>query len=84
MALPPHQTKTDAVDETAPATSEDPQEETPMEQETTEGEANSEPNSKDRSEIKENQDTADHTKMPEHPGRDSDSEGEDVGEEQEQ
>lgn len=84
MALPPHQTKTDTVHETTPASSEDPQEETPMEQETPEGEANSEPNSEDRSEMKETQDTADHAKMPKHPGRDSDSEGEDSGREQEQ
>lgn len=84
LAPPPHQTKTDAVAETKPASSGDPQEETPMEQETPEGEANSEPNAEDTSEMKENQDTADHAKMPQHPGRDSDSDGEDSGGEQEQ
>lgn len=54
----------------------DPQEETPMEQETPE--ANLEPKSGNG-----NQDTVAPTKMPEHPGRDSDSDGEDSGEEQE-
>lgn len=84
MALPPQQTKADAAAEKAPASSGEPQEETPMEQDNPEGEANSEPKSEDTSNKGENQDAADHAKMPEHPGRDSDSEGEDSGEEQEQ
>lgn len=70
--------------EKVPASSGDPQEETPMEQETPEGEASSEPNSEGTHEKEENQDTVGHAKMPEHPGRDSDSDGEDSGEEQEQ
>lgn len=82
LALPPQQTKADAVVEKAPASSAEPQEETPMEQDNPEGEASSEPNSEDTSKKGENQDTADHAKMPEHPGRDSDSDGEDSGEEQ--
>uniref|UniRef100_A0A4W6EGY1 RNA helicase aquarius n=1 Tax=Lates calcarifer TaxID=8187 RepID=A0A4W6EGY1_LATCA len=81
LALPPQQTKTDAVVEKVPVSSGDPQEETPMEQENPEGEASSEPNTEDTSEKEENQDTAGHDKMPEHPGRDSDSDGEDSGEE---
>lgn len=59
--------------EKAPASSGEPQEENHME-----------PNSEDISERKEHQDRAEHAKMPEHPGRDSDSDGEDSGEEQEQ
>lgn len=82
MALPPQQTKTDTVAEKASANSEEPQEETPMEQETPEGEASTEPTSEDTSEEKESPDKAEHAKMPEHPGRDSDSE--DSGGEQEQ
>uniref|UniRef100_A0A8C9Z3V0 RNA helicase aquarius n=1 Tax=Sander lucioperca TaxID=283035 RepID=A0A8C9Z3V0_SANLU len=73
-----------AVVEEAPVSSGEPQEETPMEQDTPEGEATSEPNSEDTSEKEENQDTVGHAKMPEHPGRDSDSDGEDSGEEQKQ
>lgn len=84
LALPPQQAKTDALAEKAPASSGEPQEETPMEQETPEAEAKPEPNSEDTSEKKENEDTADHAKMPEHPGRDSDSDGEDSGGEKEQ
>ncbi|XP_045899068.1 RNA helicase aquarius-like isoform X1 [Micropterus dolomieu] len=84
LALPPQQTKTDTVVEKVPASSGEAQEETPMEQENPEGEASLEPNSEDTSEKKENQDTVDHAKMPEHPGRDSDSDGEDSGKEQEQ
>lgn len=82
--MPPQQTKTVAVVEEAPVSSGEPQEETPMEQDTPEGEATSEPNSEDTSEKEENQDTVGHAKMPEHPGRDSDSDGEDSGEEQKQ
>lgn len=52
-----------------------------MEQETPQGEPNSEPSVENTSEMKVDQDTADHAKMPEHPGRDSDSDGEDSGEE---
>uniref|UniRef100_A0A8D0D224 RNA helicase aquarius n=1 Tax=Sander lucioperca TaxID=283035 RepID=A0A8D0D224_SANLU len=84
LAMPPQQTKTVAVVEEAPVSSGEPQEETPMEQDTPEGEATSEPNSEDTSEKEENQDTVGHAKMPEHPGRDSDSDGEDSGEEQKQ
>ncbi|KAF0044147.1 hypothetical protein F2P81_003305 [Scophthalmus maximus] len=84
MALPPQQTKKDTVVEEAPASSGEPQEETPMEQETPEGEASSEPNSEDTSEKEENPDAVGHAKMPEHPGRDSDSDGENSGEEKEQ
>uniref|UniRef100_A0A665WP71 RNA helicase aquarius n=1 Tax=Echeneis naucrates TaxID=173247 RepID=A0A665WP71_ECHNA len=81
---PPQQTKTDAVVESEPVVSEDPQEETSMEQENTEGEESSEPSSKDTSAKEENQDKVGHAKMPEHPGRDSDSDGEDSGDDQEQ
>lgn len=77
MAPPPQQTEADAVVEKVPASSE---EETPMEQENPEGAPNPEPNSADPSESQEKQDTEEHSKMPEHPGRDSDSEGEDSGE----
>lgn len=84
MALPPQQSKTDKVAEKAPANSEEPQEETPMEQETPEGEASAEPTSEDTGEEKGSPDEAEHAKMPEHPGRDSDSDGEDSGGEQEQ
>lgn len=69
--------------EKVPASSVEPQEETPMEQENPEGEANSEPKSGETREKDGNQDTVAHAKMPEHPGRDSDSDGEDSGEEQE-
>lgn len=55
-----------------------------MEQETPEGEANSEPKSEDTSDKEEQKETEGHAKMPEHPGRDSDSEEEDSGEEQKQ
>lgn len=82
--MPPQQTKTDAVAEKAPASSGESQAETPMEQETPEAEASSEPNSEENSEKMENQDTSGRAKMPEHPGRDSDSDGEDSGDEQEQ
>ncbi|KAF3845008.1 hypothetical protein F7725_008171 [Dissostichus mawsoni] len=45
LALPPQQTKPDAVDEEASVSAEEkPEEETPMEQETPEGETNPEPN----------------------------------------
>uniref|UniRef100_A0A667YP42 RNA helicase aquarius n=1 Tax=Myripristis murdjan TaxID=586833 RepID=A0A667YP42_9TELE len=56
----------------------EPQEETPMEQESPEGEANMEPNSEHTTEREGNQETEDHAKMPEHPGRDSDSDDEDT------
>lgn len=82
LAEPPQQTKTDAVVEEQPARTEDLQEETPMEQENPEGEISSVPSTEDTSEKEENQDTVGHAKMPEHPGRDSDSDGEDSGEEQ--
>lgn len=54
-----------------------------MEQENPEGESSPKPNSEDTSEKEETKDdTVGHAKMPEHPGRDSDSDGEDSGEEQ--
>lgn len=84
MALPPQQSKTDKVAEKAPPNTEELQEETPMEQETPEGEASAEPTSEDTGEEKGSPDEAEHAKMPEHPGRDSDSDGEDSGGEQEQ
>lgn len=55
-----------------------------MEQETPGGEASSVPDSAAAGEKEESSDTVDHSKMPEHPGRDSDSEGENDGDEQEQ
>lgn len=56
-----------------------------MEQETAEGTASTETSSEDTSEEKEGKEDADgHAKMPEHPGRDSDSDGEESAEEQEQ
>lgn len=64
-----------------PASSEDRQEETPMEQEPPKGEQSSEDTSEKN---KTEEDAAEHTKMPEHPGRDSDSDGEDSAAEQEQ
>uniref|UniRef100_A0A8C9Z483 RNA helicase aquarius n=1 Tax=Sander lucioperca TaxID=283035 RepID=A0A8C9Z483_SANLU len=48
------------LDEFTPVSSGEPQEETPMEQDTPEGEATSEPNSEDTSEKEENQDTIIH------------------------
>lgn len=84
LAPPPQQTKKEDVLEKEPASSGKQQEETPMEQENPEGETSSVPNLEDTSEKEEIDDTVDHSKMPEHPGRDSDSEGEDSGEEQEQ
>lgn len=84
LALPPQQTKTDAVVENVPARSGELQEETPMEQDNPDGGANSEPNSGDTRESEGKQDTVGHEKMPEHPGRDSDSEGENSGGEKEQ
>lgn len=79
LAPPPHQAKSDASAETTPAGSEKPQEETPMEQEPSE----EEPKSESSSEVKgKEEDIAESTKMPEHPGKDSDSEG--SGAEQEQ
>lgn len=74
LALPPHQTKTDAAAKSVPAGSEEPREETPMEQDAPEGGAKSEPSAADTGEMKESEDAAEHAKMPEHPGRDSDSE----------
>lgn len=84
LALPPQQTKTDDVLEKEPASSGEQQEQSDMEQENPEGEAGSVPNSEDTSEKEESGNAVDHSKMPEHPGRDSDSEGEDSGEDQEQ
>ncbi|XP_041668870.1 RNA helicase aquarius [Cheilinus undulatus] len=81
LALPPQQAKKDVALEKAPSSSGDVQEETPMEQEAQEGSKNSEPMSEDSKEEPESQDTEEHAKMPEHPGRDSDSDGEDSGEE---
>lgn len=52
-----------------------------MEQEPPKGERSSEDSSEKN---KNEEDAADHTKMPEHPGRDSDSDGEDSAAEQEQ
>uniref|UniRef100_A0A673CNS9 RNA helicase aquarius n=1 Tax=Sphaeramia orbicularis TaxID=375764 RepID=A0A673CNS9_9TELE len=79
LALPPQQTKTDAEEQQTPARSEEQQDQTPMEQETP-GEVDSKPKSEDTADL----DPAGHAKMPEHPGRDSDSDGEDSGGEQEQ
>lgn len=82
LALPPQQTEAaDATAEKAPDSSEEPEKETPMEQENPEGETSSEPKTENTSES-ESRDPVDHTKMPEHPGRDSDSDEEDNGEEQ--
>uniref|UniRef100_A0A7N6C173 RNA helicase aquarius n=1 Tax=Anabas testudineus TaxID=64144 RepID=A0A7N6C173_ANATE len=83
LALPPQQTKKEGVVEKEPAGSGEEQEQTPMEQENPEGEASSVPKSEETSEKEDSENTVDHSKMPEHPGRDSDSE-EDSGEEQEQ
>lgn len=76
LALPPKQTQKDAGALSTTATSKEPQEETPMEQENPEGTASTEPNSEDAGEKEGNKDTDGHAKMPEHPGRDSDSDGE--------
>ncbi|XP_068616124.1 RNA helicase aquarius-like, partial [Brachionichthys hirsutus] len=67
--------------EKEPVSSQDqePQEETPMEQDAPEGETISEPNSEEAGEMKDDEKTSDHAKMPEHPGRDSDSDGDDKG-----
>nr|XP_020469667.1 intron-binding protein aquarius [Monopterus albus] len=81
LALPPQQTKTDNAVEKVPASCGESQEETPMEQENPGGEGSSEATLDSTSEKEE---TVDHSKMPEHPGRDSDSDGEDSGEEPEQ
>uniref|UniRef100_A0A667YTH2 RNA helicase aquarius n=1 Tax=Myripristis murdjan TaxID=586833 RepID=A0A667YTH2_9TELE len=83
LALPPQQTSAEAAVQEEAASSGEPQEETPMEQESPEGEANMEPNSEHTTEREGNQETEDHAKMPEHPGRDSDSDDEDSTEEQE-
>ncbi|MEQ2188243.1 hypothetical protein GOODEAATRI_013027, partial [Goodea atripinnis] len=79
LAPPPEETQKDAAVDPARGSSEEPQPETPMEQENP-GEASSEPNTENAKEEG-GQDAVDHAKMPEHPGRDSDSDEE---EEQEQ
>lgn len=53
-----------------------------MEQENPEGTASTEPNSEDPGEKEGNKDTDGHAKMPEHPGRDSDSDGESADEQE--
>lgn len=73
--MPPQQSQEDAAVETKQGSSAEPQPETPMEQETP-GAANPEPNAEKTTEEEGDQETVDHTKMPEHPGRDSDSEEE--------
>ncbi|XP_023807311.1 intron-binding protein aquarius isoform X2 [Oryzias latipes] len=78
MALPPQQTKTDAGAEEAPDNSQKPQDDTPMEQDTP-GDTGSEPNTGDTSEAPTDQGTENHAKMPEHPGRDSDSDEDEAG-----
>lgn len=84
MAPPPQQIKTEpAAEKGAAANSVEQQEETPMEQDTEEVKASLEPRSEDTSVKTENQNPEDHTKMPQHPGRDSDSDGEESGEEEE-
>lgn len=82
LALPPKQTQKDAGALSTTATSKEPQEETPMEQENPEGTASTEPNSEDAGEKEGNKDTDGHAKMPEHPGRDSDSDGESADEQE--
>uniref|UniRef100_A0AAX7TCD2 Aquarius intron-binding spliceosomal factor n=1 Tax=Astatotilapia calliptera TaxID=8154 RepID=A0AAX7TCD2_ASTCA len=82
LALPPKQTPKDAGALSTTATSKEPQEETPMEQENPEGTASTEPNSEDAGEKEGNKDTDGHAKMPEHPGRDSDSDGESADEQE--
>lgn len=83
LALPPQQTEADAAAEKEPVGSGEQREETPMEQETPEGEPK--PNAEDTSEKEEKQDAVGHAKMPEHPGRDSDSDddAEESGQKQE-
>ncbi|XP_007576287.1 RNA helicase aquarius [Poecilia formosa] len=84
LAMPPQQSQEDAAVETEQGSSAEPQPETPMEQETP-GAANPEPNAEKAAEEEGDQETVDHTKMPEHPGRDSDSEEEeDDGDDEEQ
>ncbi|CAJ1073365.1 RNA helicase aquarius isoform X2 [Xyrichtys novacula] len=88
LALPPQQSKSNAAVQKAPASPEEPQEDTPMEQEAPEG-GDAELKSEDTSESKDSQDTdsqetEEHAKMPEHPGRDSDSDGEDSEEGEQQ
>eukprot|EP00066_Takifugu_rubripes_P001547 XP_003962796.1 PREDICTED: intron-binding protein aquarius [Takifugu rubripes] len=75
LAPPPHQSTPNASAETTPAHSEDAGEGTPMEQEPSGGAPESEGSTKEEG-------AAESTQMPEHPGKDGNSEG--SGAEQEQ
>lgn len=69
LAPPPHQAKADASGETTPTGPEEPQKESPMEQEPSE----EEPKSESTSEVKggEEEDVAESTTMPEPPSQES-------------
>lgn len=73
LAPPPHQTQSDASAETTAGGSEDPQEETPMEQEPSEEEPK--PESPGETKGKEEDDVAEGPKVPEHPDKDSEASG---------